>query len=316
VANINAITLLMPVRNGEKFLLQAKNGLFSNCGSSDEILIINDGSTDSTGIVLNSWQTENPKVRVINNPKSAGLVNALNLGISESANKWIARFDVDDSYPHDRIVRAKNFDTNNCIAFFSDYSFLSEKNKFLGYMPSAVFRDQTYLSLVSSQRTAHPSVIFNKEAVLEVGGYRNEDYPAEDISLWLRLSKIGEIETIPYEDLKYRISRNSITGQSRLKALSMKNKLISGFTFRQNVIQECIDSIENTAQLYDEFEYSSQRFLLHVRDLVMLESLGKINGKNKINSIKKFLCKPKFVLPGLNILSGATVRRVYRGAIQ
>jgi glycosyltransferase involved in cell wall biosynthesis len=314
---MGAVTLLMPIRNGEKFLGQAKKGLLSNCGEFDEILIINDGSTDSTELILNSWKLENRNIRIINNSKSAGLVEALNFGISESSNKWIARFDVDDSYSSDRVIKAKNLNVNNCVAIFSDYSFLSERNKPLGFMPSAVFRNQTYLSLVSSQRTAHPSVFFNKEAVLEVGCYRKEDYPAEDISLWLRLSKIGELETIPNETVKYRISRNSVTGQARSKSLSIKNSLISKFNFRQDIIQECLDSIETTAQMYEQFEYSGERFLLHIRDLLILEKLGKINGTNhlRFQYIMKLISRPKLALPSIKILSEAAMRRIYRGMI-
>ena len=317
MANIDAVTLLMPIRNGEKFLDRARKGLISNCGEFDEILVIHDGSTDATGLMLSSWQLDNPSIRIINNPKSAGLVNALNFGISESSNKWIARFDVDDTYSYDRVIRAKRLNADGCVAIFSDYSFFSDKNTSLGYMPSAVFRNQTYLSLVSSQRTAHPSVIFDKEAVLEVGGYRKEDFPAEDISLWLRLSKVGEIETIPNETLKYRISRNSVTGQSRSQALSIKNTLISQFNFKQDIIQECIESIETTSQMYDQFEYSNERLLLHIRDLLILEKLGKIKRANNLTYkyIMKFFCRPKMVSPGINILSGAARRRIYRGII-
>lgn len=308
----------MPVRNGEKFLDQAKKGLFSNCGEFDEILIINDGSTDSTETILNTWQRENTDFRVINNVKSSGLVNALNLGISESSNAWIARFDVDDVYSNDRIAYAKSLNTNNCVAFFSDYSFLSEKNSFLGYMPSAVFSNHTYLSLVSSQRTAHPSVIFNKEAVLEVGGYRKEDYPAEDISLWLRLSGLGDIASIPNETLKYRISRTSITGQARSRALTMKDALISNFNFRQEVIRDCIDSIENTIDMYNQFDYAGERLLLHIRDLFILDRLGKIDGANKFKFkyLKKFLFQFNLIPPSINVLQGATKRRIYRGLIK
>jgi len=307
----------MPVRNGEKFLDQAKKGLISNCGEFDEILIIDDGSTDSTNIILNSWRDENSNIRIINNSKSSGLVSALNLGISESTHKWIARFDVDDVYSNDRINHARKALSKNLVAVFSDYSFLSEKNNNLGYMPGAIFKNQTYLSLITSQRTAHPSVIFNKDAVTEVGKYLSDDYPAEDISLWLRLSKIGSLETIPNEDLKYRISGNSITGQARAQAIKMKNKLISDFEFRQEIIKECIDSLEDTFEKYNQHSYSSERFLLHLRDLLILENLGKI--KIKTNFKKRFftnvLSHPKIVYSGVHISAGVIRRKFYRSQI-
>ena len=307
----------MPVRNGEKFLDQAKKGLFSNCGEFDEILIINDGSTDSTNLILDSWRDENPNIRIISNSKSSGLVSALNLGISESTHKWIARFDVDDVYAIDRIDHARKALSKNLVAVFSDYSFLSEKNNNLGYMPSAIFKNQTYLSLVTSQRTAHPSVIFNKDAVIEVDKYLLDDYPAEDISLWLRLSNIGSLETIPSEDLKYRISGNSITSRSRAKAIKIKDKLIFDFEFQQEIIKECIDSLEDTFEKYKEHSYSSERYLLHLRDLLILENLGKI--KLNTNFKKRFFMNvvshPKIIYSGLNISVDVMKRKFYRSKI-
>jgi glycosyltransferase involved in cell wall biosynthesis len=307
----DSVTLLMPVRNGEKHLDRAKQSLIANCGKFDEILIVDDGSTDSTSKILQSWCRDNPNIRIVSSSKSSGLVNALNLGIAESTNKWIARFDVDDIYPTYRISKSREILLTNPVAVFTDYSFISEKNTNLGYMPSAIFKNQTYLSLVSSQRTAHPSVMFNKEAVIEVGGYRLEDFPAEDISLWLRLSKLGEIQTIPIEGLRYRLSGNSITGQARGKAIAMKNKLIKNFKFEQQIINECIDSLEITYEKYTQYSYSSERYLLHLRDLFLLRKLDNIDD-SKLRFVDKNLLNPNTIFSGFKIFTETVRRRIYR----
>jgi glycosyltransferase involved in cell wall biosynthesis len=313
----DSVTLLMPVLNGEKYLNQAKQSLVANCEKFDEILIIDDGSIDSTSKILQSWCRDNPNIRIVRNSKSSGLVNALNLGIAESANKWIARFDVDDIYPTYRLSKCREILLTNPVAIFTDYSFISEKNTNLGYMPSAIFKNQTYLSLVSSQRTAHPSVMFNKEAVVEVGGYRTEDFPAEDISLWLRLSKLGEIQTVPIEGLRYRLSGNSITGQGRNEAIAMKNKLVANFKFEQEIIEECIESLETTYEKYSHYSYSSERYLLHLRDLFLLRKLGKLDNVNdsKLRFVDKNLFNPNSIFSGFKIFTETVKRRIYRNFI-
>jgi glycosyltransferase involved in cell wall biosynthesis len=304
----------MPVRNGEKYLDRSIQSLIANCGKFDEILIIDDGSIDSTSKILQSWCRKDPNIRIVSNSKSSGLVNALNLGIAESANRWIARFDVDDIYPNYRISKSKELLLTNPVAVFTDYSFISDKNTKLGYMPSAIFKNQTYLSLVSSQRTAHPSVMFNKDAVIEVGGYQLGDFPAEDISLWLRLSKVGDIQTIPIEGLRYRVSGNSITGQARGDAIAMKNKLIKDFKFKQQIIKECIDSLEITYEKYTQYSYSSERYLLHLRDLFLLRKLGKLDNiiDSKLSFVDKNLLNPNTIFSGFKIFTETVKRRIYR----
>jgi glycosyltransferase involved in cell wall biosynthesis len=190
------ITLLMPIKNGERFLPEAIKFLEKNASPEDEILIVDDNSQDQTKSMLMTWAKFNSNVTIVNNPKS-GLVSALNFGLKMARHEWIARFDVDDRYPSSRIEETRKYINRDTVAIFTDYQFTTDSGLRLGVVPSAIQANHTAPSLVSSQRTAHPSVCFNKFAVKEVGGYVEEDFPAEDLSLWLRLSTIGRIITVP-----------------------------------------------------------------------------------------------------------------------
>lgn len=220
------ITALLPVKDGSIFLEKSRMAITSNCHEEDEILVVDDGSVDNSLSKLLLWANEDLRVRVISNP-NPGLVNALNLGIIESSNRYIARFDVDDDYENYRISKQRERLEEGIVAVFSDYDFKTPSGRHLGNIPSAVSASAVSISLVSSQRTAHPSVLFDKEAVIAVGGYREEDFPAEDLSLWLRLSRAGNLISIPETLLHYRLSPNSITGQKRNEALSQRDKLIT-----------------------------------------------------------------------------------------
>jgi glycosyltransferase involved in cell wall biosynthesis len=263
------ITLLMPIRNGEKFLPNAISALNSNCQPEDEILVVNDNSSDNTDSLLHSWAKYNPNVKVVNNPDE-GLVSALNFGLSIASFDWIARFDVDDRYEPNRILETKKTISSEVACIFSDYEFTTTKGASIGYMPSAIEEEKTYLSLVTSQRTAHPSVCFNKLFALEVGGYNLDDFPAEDLSLWLRMSKTGTVKSIPKSFLKYRISSSSVSGTLRNKALNKKRELITGFKFKSEVVESCLDDIDNSKTFYWNYNQSHRRYLLHLRDLALV----------------------------------------------
>ena len=74
------LSIVMPVRNGELFIDNALGQIQKNISPNDEVIVIDDGSEDSTPIHLDRWLKVFINLRVIRRPK-IGLVEALNLGI-------------------------------------------------------------------------------------------------------------------------------------------------------------------------------------------------------------------------------------------
>jgi glycosyltransferase involved in cell wall biosynthesis len=267
-----AVSVILPIKNGMDHIEKAKTSLLENCSNSDEILLIDDSSTDGTSDFLRRWAADDSRVRVLHN-SGFGLVDALNLALKESSHDWIARVDVDDTYAPNRIeeqVRALNKDT---VAIFSDYRLTSPKVQDLGIITTAVFPSAVSLSLVSSQRTPHPSVIFNKIAAAAAGGYRKIDFPAEDLSLWLRMSRLGQLISIPNVLLNYQISPGSISSNRRNEMVEKRNHLLLHFGINQKDILNVISSWEDFASSYDEMSWSTRRKILMYRDLRIHSSL-------------------------------------------
>lgn len=261
------ITFLMPVKNGAQFLRVSRGQLSPMLRACDELIIINDHSTDESEFLIHDWVSEEgANVRLINNPGS-GLVDALNLGIAEATHRWIARFDVDDEYHPSRIEIQSKALKDNVVAVFSDYEFISATNESLGYVYSAIFDPAVSLSLISGQRTAHSSVIFNRDAVLYVGGYRKEDFPAEDLSLWLRLSRIGSLHSIPEVLLRYRITPKSITSTTRKTMLIKKNDLLSTIGLNPSDVRRFRESGLDAFADYASHSNGLLRQALLIRDL-------------------------------------------------
>lgn len=260
------LTVLMPVRNGELFIENSLKMITENIRSDDEIIVVDDASSDGTQVLLKSLCREIPQLRVIKN-KGKGIVDSLNLGISEAENDLIARFDVDDKYPPQRLEVQRDRFSKSTVALFSDYAFRKNGAEFLGYVPSPIFPLPTGISLVNSQRTAHPSVLLNKGAVLEVGAYRTNDFPAEDLSLWLRLLRVGNLESIPSNLLQYNLSLNSTSGVHYKVAKQETLKLIKSLGIPRSLISEALETLDNCLANYRQETYSQERTLLHVRDL-------------------------------------------------
>ena len=272
------VTALMPVKNGSIFLQKSLSQLQLSCKATDEILIVDDFSSDHTAQIVKDASKTDERIRLLSNA-NPGIVGALNLGLSEASNEWIARVDVDDNYEVNRIDEQRVCINNNVIGIFSDYDFFSDDLPFLGMIPSAIDSDAVAVSLISSQRTPHPSILFNKESALDVGGYQQEDFPAEDLSLWLRMSRVGKLISIPKVLLHYRLSSGSITGTKRQSSISKKNSLIRSIGINPLNVEKVSSKIEQIFEVYKPESYSNEREILLIRDLIMILGTNKLSEK-------------------------------------
>jgi glycosyltransferase involved in cell wall biosynthesis len=262
-----AFSYLIPVRNGMTFLPQLRNVVDKlSYNTNDEILIINDGSTDGTDMFLSQWGLDNPALKVLRNT-SAGLVNALNLGVSRSSRDWIARFDVDDVYSLERLNVQADAIQNDVAAIFSDYCISTKQGTRVSSIKTAISSEATRISLIHNRRTPHPGVVFNKDAVLSVGGYRLEDFPCEDLSLWLRLSKTYRITTVPIELLKYRINRGSISSTQRVKMLTKKLEILRKYPITQEEVFNHVSEFQDYVDLIASDPFVLNRVVNSLEDI-------------------------------------------------
>lgn len=306
------ISALLPVRNGASYLDGLIPRIVDMLKVGDELLVINDGSTDSTADILSKWSSFDPRIKVITT-RGSGLVSALNLGVSNAQNSWIARFDVDDLYHPQRLLQQRRLLAEDVAVVFTDYAFISSGGRRLGKVHTAIFPVATAISLISSQRTAHPSALINREMLIQVGGYRSDDFPAEDLAVWLRLSKVGTLLSVPETLLYYRLSRNTISANNRRIQILKKCEVINSFNSWIELYEISLKSIYETMCNYKESPCGEYRIALHLRDLVLVERLLKLPHKriNLITTIgpKMFL---KVVFASILIALQALNRRCYR----
>lgn len=309
---LSGISALLPSKNGAEYLAQLIPQILGMLDVDDELIVINDGSTDNSASILAELAKLDFKVRVLST-KGIGLVASLNLGIQEAKNPWIARFDVDDEYFHGRLeVQRQLIDTDVAVVF-SDYTFVSSSGINLGSVPTAILPIPTKLSLITSQRTPHPVALINRKMIFAAGGYKFEDFPAEDLGLWFRLADLGKIVSTPRKLLYYRMGGGSISSLHRSQQIDKKYQLISEFKQWQNLIQLSINELPRTIGIYRNHSSSTARIVLHLRDISIA---AKFCGSN-VNLIRLVLELPsltliKIPLVVIEIFAQMLVRRIYR----
>jgi glycosyltransferase involved in cell wall biosynthesis len=99
------ISVLMPVFNVEEYIEEALSSVLNQTYKHFEIIVIDDGSTDSTAAIVERMALVDSRIRLLRNPQNMRIVQSLNRGLSMAAGSYIARMDGDDISMPDRFEK-------------------------------------------------------------------------------------------------------------------------------------------------------------------------------------------------------------------
>jgi len=195
--NRPAISILLPVRNEERFLAAAIDSVTRQTATSWELVCVDDGSTDATPDILASATRRDGRIRLLATG-GEGLVAALNAGLASCRAPLVARMDGDDIAHPRRLERqaahlAANPEVGLAACAFRHFPRHRVGPGMIAYetwQNSLGSHDAIMRDLFVESPFVHPSVMFRKSLVEGVGGYRQEPW-AEDYDLWLRLAAAG-----------------------------------------------------------------------------------------------------------------------------
>lgn len=97
------IAVLIPTKNRRIVLERALKSVFSQIVQPEEIIVVNDGSTDDTKVFLDELSKNIPKLKVVHREKSGGVNSARNLGTKAAKSDWIAWLDDDDEFTSEAV---------------------------------------------------------------------------------------------------------------------------------------------------------------------------------------------------------------------
>ena len=125
------ISVIVPVYNAEKYLHRCVDSILTQTFDNFELLLINDGSNDNSGVICDEYALKDSRVRVFHK-ENGGVSSARNLGLDNSKGEWIAFCDADDyALPtflstYDELINIHNADL--CILdFIADYSISTDE---------------------------------------------------------------------------------------------------------------------------------------------------------------------------------------------
>lgn len=98
-----SVSVLVPAYNSASTLARAVRSVLQQDLADLEVVIIDDGSSDATGDIARTLCGEDPRVRLITQPRNRGKACAMNLAIGQARGQWLAVLDADDWYAADRL---------------------------------------------------------------------------------------------------------------------------------------------------------------------------------------------------------------------
>jgi glycosyltransferase involved in cell wall biosynthesis len=185
-----------------------------------EMIIVDDGSSDSTPVILADYANRDARIRVIRNDKNIRIVKSLNKGMTECKAPLIARMDADDFSTVTRLEIQKKFmDERPNTAMCGSGMFVINHE---GKLEREVRHPCSAPLIVNFIKNTgcpfvHGSVMFRKSVIIGLGGYSEDprfEY-AEDYELWERMAANHQVmENIPERSLYFH--RNHCNTSSKI----------------------------------------------------------------------------------------------------
>jgi glycosyltransferase involved in cell wall biosynthesis len=213
----------MSVFNGQRFLTEAIDSILNQSLQDFEFVIIDDGSTDNSGQILDSYQNSDSRVAIYHQ-QNYGLTASLNRGCALSRGEYIARMDADDVALRDRLMRQVEFMENHprIAVLGGAVECIDGTGKSLFRYRFPLRDDEIKIALRRGDcPLAHPAVLMRRNALASLAGYREAMVHAEDYDLWLRVADRFELANLETVLLKYRVHPNQLSIRKwRQQALS------------------------------------------------------------------------------------------------
>jgi glycosyltransferase involved in cell wall biosynthesis len=222
------ISVVIPSYNRLSTLIRAIDSVIAQTSKVDEIIIVDDGSSDNTAVEVSARY---PQLKLLRQENS-GVSSARNYGIKQAKGDWIALLDSDDSWLPNKIERIRKAQRLNpeISLFHSDEIWIRNGvrvNAMNKHQKSGgwIFQQCLPLCVIS------PSAVVIKRSLFDVVGFFDESLPAcEDYDLWLRVCHRFPVHYIDHPLInKYGGHQDQLSnqfwGMDRFRIRALKNLL-------------------------------------------------------------------------------------------
>ena len=189
------ISCIIPTHNRYEYLKRAINSIYLGDKLPDEIIIIDDGSTDNTKNITKDYQDI-----IYHYIENSGVSKARNEGIKKAKHNWICFLDSDDIWEKEKLKNQINFHKNNKETLISQSNEKWIRNNNQVKLPKKYKKHQgdIFKEAIKECIVTMSSLMINKQVFEDIGYFDETLKVCEDYDLTLRIArkyKFGLIET-------------------------------------------------------------------------------------------------------------------------
>ncbi|MGY0217727.1 glycosyltransferase family 2 protein [Endozoicomonadaceae bacterium StTr2] len=186
------VSVIIPCYNHEDYIADAVNSVLNQTYSNIELIVINDGSTDQSGHMLDELSRHHPFTVI--HQQNAGVSSAMNTGLAHARGTYIATLDSDDIFLPDKLFKQIEFLEKNphidiCggnMVIINETGELDLPRRF------APYREFDFEDVLLEKKDIIPasSALIKRHVIDKVGGY-NPDVRVQDLYFWLKATYAG-----------------------------------------------------------------------------------------------------------------------------
>jgi glycosyltransferase involved in cell wall biosynthesis len=211
--SLNRVSVIIPAYNSGEYLAETLSSILEQTHKPFEIIVINDGSTDATDSIIDLFSRINPAIKSISQGNK-GLSAARNVGKSSAIGDFIAFCDADDVWLPQKLenqVRLLNLNVEY-LAVASNYSTFRGRTDISkdGKLPSFQISPTNLLSGLAWIPGSASSILIRNTHEISMMYFDENLSFAEDLDMWVGISKVGKIAIIDSNDVLIRLHEKSM----------------------------------------------------------------------------------------------------------
>lgn len=210
------VSIITPMYNAEKYVTDTIQSVLSQTYENWEMIIVNDGSTDSSPDIAERYAKDDTRIKIVNQPRNMGIASARNKGIEKAKGNYVAFVDSDDMWKKDKLEKQVKFMCENGYPFTYTACELIEENGTPLNKTLKVRSSADYKELLKSNCIVCSSVVIDRRKIKAAfADLKHEDYAA-----WLSILKNG-VRAYLVKDMltRYRLRKTSVSA-NKFKSIS------------------------------------------------------------------------------------------------
>jgi glycosyltransferase involved in cell wall biosynthesis len=214
------ISVLLCVHNGEDLLYfnLAMTSIINQTRRADQIVLVVDGQVrDELDYVISNYEGRLDELKIVRLPFNIGLAKALNKGLAFCAGDLIARMDSDDICMSNRFeIQEKEFLINSQLDIAGSNAKLIDKDgEVYGSKCAPTLHSDIYANMFACP-FIHPSVMYKRKSITDIGGYSEKLTRRQDYELWFRCARAGyQFMNVNSFLIQYRLTKNTHKKQTK-----------------------------------------------------------------------------------------------------